>query len=375
VIAWLPTRLPNAKWDPLWKKRTTNSGVGGIAASTDYVVFSDRDTKDGYDVWRCQKLTDGADVWTLRYPAPGELDYGNSPRATPTLTDNHAYLLGAMGDLHCVELATGKVVWKRQLLKEFQVTEKQVWGFAASPILVDNLLIVNPGAKQASLVALDPSTGKTVWQTPGEPAAFASFILRKSGTHTQLIGYDKLSLGGWNPTTGTRLWSCIPPDGDDFNVPTPILWRDQLLVSTENNGTRLYAFDDKQQLVTKPTAHNKDLAPDTHTPVLVGDRLYGVWHDLLCLDTTQGLREVSKFSDPVCKHYATLIASTERLLLVTQFGELLLFDITQPELKLLDRIKLTTEEVDVYAHPAIVGQRLVIRIDRELRCYELPVTK
>lgn len=336
------------------------------------MVLSDRDTKDGYDVWRCQKLADGADVWTLRYPAPGELDYGNSPRATPTLTADHAYLLGALGDLHCVELLTGKVVWKRQLVKEFQVTEKQVWGFAAAPLLIGNQLIINPGAKQASLVALDPLTGKTLWQTAGAPAAFASFITRTTDQGTQLIGYDKESLGGWNAKTGERLWTCTPPHGDDFNVPTPILWRDSLLVSTENNGTRLYEFDKAQKIVPEPRAQNDDLAPDTHTPVLVGDRLYGVWDELYCLDVNDKLRKISTFRDPVCKHYAALIASPERLLMMTQSGELLLFDISVPEMKLLDRRKLVQEEVDVYAHPAIVGKHLLVRIDRELRCYELP---
>src|SRR5207302_1673345 len=73
----------------------------------------------------------------------------------------------------------------------------------------------------------------------------------------QVIGHDAVSLGGWEPATGKRLWTLLPEKPNDFNVPTPIALDDKLLVSTENNGTRLYEFDDNGLLKPKPIAVNR----------------------------------------------------------------------------------------------------------------------
>jgi hypothetical protein len=67
-------------------------------------------------------------------------------------------------------------------------------------------LIVNPGGDKASLVALDRRTGRVVWAAPGEPAAYASFILGEFGGRRQIVGYDRTSVGGWDVATGERLW-------------------------------------------------------------------------------------------------------------------------------------------------------------------------
>ena len=67
---------------PLWKKRLRSAGVGGVAATAKFVVVSGRELNDSADGFRCFAAEDGAEVWKLSYPAKGDLDYGNSPRAT-----------------------------------------------------------------------------------------------------------------------------------------------------------------------------------------------------------------------------------------------------------------------------------------------------
>ncbi len=107
---------------------------------------------------------------------------------------------------------------------------------------VDDKLIINPGAPDASLAALDRKTGKVLWKSAGKPHAYASFVLHGEGASRQIIGYDRESLGGWDPTTGKRRWTITPITPKDFNVPTPIVAGNDLLVSTENNGTRRYVM-------------------------------------------------------------------------------------------------------------------------------------
>ena len=85
--------------------------------------------------------------------------------------------------------------------------------------MVDDKLIVNPGGKDAGLVALDMGTGEVIWKTPGEPAAYASFVSASFGGERQIVGYDKTSLGGWDLATGERLWTLVPPNATTSTCP------------------------------------------------------------------------------------------------------------------------------------------------------------
>ncbi len=69
----------------VWSQPLARPGLGGIAATKDYVILGDRDLEDMGDVFRCYDATTGIPLWTLAYPAIGKLDYGNMPRATPLM--------------------------------------------------------------------------------------------------------------------------------------------------------------------------------------------------------------------------------------------------------------------------------------------------
>ena len=250
--------------------------------------------------------------------------------------------------------------------------DKLVWGTASSPLIVDGRLIINPGAADASLVALEPETGDVIWQTPGPSAAFASFVVGKFSRQQQLIGYDKDSLGGWDVETGKRLWSHIPKRDKDFNVPTPLIVGDKLLITTENNGTRLHAFDARGRLIAEPLATHREMAPDAHTPLAINGRLFGVSNGLFCLDLENQLRELWTSDDAAFSHYATLIGTRDRVLVTTEHGELILFDAAADKFAPLSRLKLFENDSGVFSHPALVGSRLFVRSSTSLVC--LPLT-
>jgi hypothetical protein len=157
-------------------------------------------------------------------------------------------------------------------------------------------------------------------------------------------------------------------------VPTPIQTGEHLLVSTENNGTRLYRFDQAGKIVPEPVAVNLDLMPDAHSPILVGNRLFGVWHQLHCLDVKQGLKTLWSQEDDDFEHHTSMIATPERVLLFTQGGELILFDATADKFKQISRVKVLEDETGVYSHPALVGKRLYLRGSGEVICLDLGVT-
>lgn len=354
----------------MWETKLAHSALGGIAATETVVVFGDRSLDDRNDVFRCHDALAGLELWKVEYPAEGKLDFGNSPRTTPLIDGERVFLFGAFGDLHCANLITGEILWKTNVRKQFKATAEMPWGYCGSPLLVDGKLIVNPGAKRASLAAFDPATGKVLWTTPGAACGYGSFIAGRFGGKLQIVGHDADSLGGWDPKTGKRIWRLKPPRENDFNVPTPIDLGGKLLVATENNGTRLYRFRPDGVIDPQPVAQNRRLNPDTSSAVVVGNRLFCVHNLLWCLDWKTGLKEVWKIRDPAVSKHGTIIASDDRLLVIGD-GELLLIDAAAHKPAIISRVKVFDEKIRQYSHPALVGSHLYIRGENRLKCLDL----
>src|SRR5438132_1329002 len=319
---------------------------------------------------RCLNAANVELLWLAEFPARGKLDYGQFPRATPVIHAGKAYLLGAFGDLRCVNLVNGKVIWERHLPREFKA-RLPTWGMCSTPLVVDELIIVNPGATNASLAALDCATGRTRWTTPGLPAAYSAFICGDFGGRRQIVGYDQRSLGGWDVKSGKRLWQLVPPKEGDFNVPTPIAADGGVIVTTENNGTRLYRFDESGRIIPKPAAEFADLSPTTATPVVTCGRIFVAHQGLHCLDAQQGLKPVWHREDEAPGDHATLIADDERVLVITLGGELILLDGKSEECAIISRLRIFDGDVEIYSHPAFVGTRLYARGGSSVVCVEL----
>jgi outer membrane protein assembly factor BamB len=267
----------------------------------------------------------------------------------------------------------GKLIWERRLPGEFQA-ELPTWGMCSTPLPIDDMLIVNPGGTSASLVALDRDTGCTRWVAPGRPAAYASFIVGEFGARRQIVGYDRLSLGGWDVKTGERLWQLQPPCEGDFNVPTPVAYNGCIAVCTENNGTRLYRFDETGRIIPIPAGEFDGLASDTVTPVVTGGRLFGAHQGLHCLDLDKGLTPVWQREDDSLGDYATLITDDERVLVITLTGELILLNGKADRCEIISRLRIFDDDVEVYSHPALVGTRLFVRGGSGIVCLDLAET-
>ncbi len=369
LVNWLPEFLPG-KDAILWSKRLSSPALAGVAATRELVIVADRDPADRVDIFRCYNA-DGTERWTLRYSAPGKLDYGNSPRATPQIHGELVFLQGAQGHLHAVDLATGKTRWKKHFQKDFGGPVNLSWGFCSSPLIADGRLIINPGGAETSLVALEPSTGDVLWKSPGRAPGHGSFIVANLGGKQQLVGYDVDSLGAWDAASGQRLWTLTPDRPGDFNVPTPVIWGEKIIVATENNGTRMYDVSKQGTIQSTPTSRNDRLVPDCHSPILVGSRVFGVSDHLFCLDATRNLTQIWRENDRQFREYASLIGSPQRVLITTLKGRLLLFRTDTAEFSKLSDVQLMEDEAGLYSHPAIVGNRIYVRGSNSLVCLSL----
>ncbi len=376
LVPALPASLPERP-AYVWQTEITSSGVGGLAVASGLVIAGCRNTTDRLDVFVALDAETGDKRWLVSYPAEGKLDYGNSPRSTPVIAGDRVYLFSAFGDLHCLALETGARIWERRLAKDYQ-TPRLEWGLTVTPLVVDGLVIAQPGGRNGCLVALDAETGEDVWKTAGGKPGHAALILAEAGGRRQAIGYDAKTLGGWDVRTGERLWSVTPPLDGDFQVPTPIFIDSaggppRLFVTTENNGSRLYAFRADGTVNPQPISAFSRLAPDSHTPVILGDRVYGIHNGVYCLKLSDGLAPAWRLRDRAFVKYGSLIgsAASKRLLAMTLDCRLILLEDRGESVAELGRLMLRDDGTEMLSHPALVGTRLYVRLGEVIACLEL----
>ncbi len=311
----------------------------------------------------------GGLVNQLEYDAPGQLDYGNSPRATPVLTEDAIYLQGAMGHLHCIDAITGEIRWKQHLIDDFS-GQLPIWGFTASPLLADGRLIVQPGGPANSITALDATTGSVVWSTAGKKAAYASPVLLEIGKTKQVVAFDEDTLGGWSLVDGKRLWELRPKTKGDFNVPTPVVAGNQVVLVSENNAVRIHDFDSLGVISNAPCSESDALAGDSQTPILMGDLLVGVDGDLVVLEVKNNLTKRCSFSDRCLLKYSSLIGDEDRVLVACGDGTILLVKILKDSIEEIGRFSVLKDGGELLSHPAFVNGVLYVRGTTWIEAYQ-----
>ncbi|MEI7879233.1 MAG: PhnD/SsuA/transferrin family substrate-binding protein [bacterium] len=359
----------------IWRHPLQGQSLGGLAATPDKVIIPDKSETADQDLWHCLRTDTGETLWTVSYPAAAEMDYTSAPRATPVIVGDKVYLSGALGDLLCVDLGTGAVLWHINLIKCYGGTVP-TWGFCGTPLIIGNRLIIQTGNKRSGLVALNRQNGREVWRCPGSLPSYGSFIFANLGGLQQIVGHDSDSLGGWDPETGRRLWRLVPPVPNDFNVPTPAKVGDMLLVSTENNGTRLYGFNDDGSIRPKPWSTSQRLAPDVSSPVLLDGLVWGADQaGIHVLRVASKLAPVWESSDNYYTRYMSLIAGPSGILASALSGSIYMFGLPPGTTIQPTQVFSKKDEFlpEMWSHPALVGHRLYLRSSTEAACVELEV--
>jgi len=174
-----------------------------------------RGTADGQQVWSTRIGQVGNPKQRPNYPAA---------RSTPTVDGERLYVLGSDGDLACLEAADGRLVWQRNLRADFG-GEPGEWAYAESPLVDGDKVICTPGGGDATLVALDKSTGDVVWKCAlpdGVAAAYASIIVLEQGGVKQYVQFLSKALVGVAAETGELLWRYDGTAAGPANIPTPV---------------------------------------------------------------------------------------------------------------------------------------------------------
>lgn len=227
----------------LWR-REIGTGFSGISVRGDraFTMFG----AESDEFLAAYQVADGKELWRLRVGTLFKQEFGDGPRSTPTVTADTVYAIGSMGDLVATDL-DGAEQWRVSLTERFPFVIPQwgmdgqpiegltfpLWGFAASPLVYGDLVVVPTGAGGGqSLVALDRTTGKTRWTALDEPGGYASPLVAKLADREQLVlpaGMDIISV---DPRSGDVLWR--RPFMIDLAQPI-LLPEDHLFVSTAND--------------------------------------------------------------------------------------------------------------------------------------------
>lgn len=259
-----------------WKITGLGAGYSGVSVLDGKIYTMGEDKESTYV--RALDVKDGKLLWSTRIGKAGAPGWGgfSGPRSTPTVDGDLVYVLGHYGDVSCLEAATGKEVWHKSLTGDFGGSVPE-WGYAESPLVDGNLVVLTPGGAKGCLVGLDKKNGSTVWQTAGftDNAQYASVIVADIDGVRQYIQMTDASVAGVS-TSGKVLWKA-ERKGNTAVIPTPIYFDHHVFVTSGYGvGCNLFkvAKTGDAFSVEQVYAH-KNFATHHGGVVRVGDYVYG----------------------------------------------------------------------------------------------------
>jgi len=209
----------------VWKADKLGGGYSAPAVSAGRIFGMSFRGQDEV-VWALNEAT-GNELWATRIAeakrAPGQQGPEGS-RGTPTVDGDVLYALGENGDLVCLETASGKERWHKNLISDFGGTIPR-WGYSESPLVDGDKVIVTPGGSDATLVALNKQTGETIWkdQVPeGGGAHYSSVIAADVDGQREYIQFLAKGVVGVSAKDGKMLWHFEQPANPVSNISTPI---------------------------------------------------------------------------------------------------------------------------------------------------------
>jgi outer membrane protein assembly factor BamB len=295
---------------------------------------------------------------------------GEGPRCSPTIVGDRVYALGATGVLNCLELATGRRVWRRRLLEEGARGVPE-WGFSGSPLVTGGMVIVSAGGDAGkSLHAYDAATGEPRWRGGDEAVSFGSPAVATLAGVPHVLTFNARSFTAHDPATGRVLWR------HPFGVGYPLVAMPIVLAPDRVLITAGYGVGAELLRVTvtngAPAATSlwvsKKLKAKFANPVRAGDFVYGLDDSILaCLDVRDGSQ---RWKEGRYGHGQGLLVGS-RYLLLAESGELVLLEPTPDAPRELARRPVFTAKT--WNPIALAGDLLLVRNDQEAACLRLPL--
>jgi outer membrane protein assembly factor BamB len=323
----------------LWK---ASVGMGFSSVSIANGRLFTMGNHDGQDTVYCFHGEKGSFVWKHSYPCP--LDprfYEGGTLSTPTVDGDRVYTISKRGDIFCFDAATGKILWQKNLIKELALAlpandQDNWWGFAGSPLVRGDSLLLNVGSNGT---ALDKKSGEVLWSNGRGFAGYSTPLpfMRNGQEFVAMAGADSIFSVG--VSDGKVLWRYPWKTAYNVNAPDPVIRGDKFFVSSYRHGCALLEIKgDGVEKIYENRNLNNHLSPG----VLIGDFLYGIDGDagyaggVTCLDFATGALKWNEKSAGT----GALMAADGKLIILSAKGELMIAEATPTAFKPIARAQV-----------------------------------
>jgi outer membrane protein assembly factor BamB len=352
--AW-PSGGPKRVW-----KASVGTGFSSVSVASGRVFTmgnrNDKDTVYAFD------FETGREVWHHTYDCA--LDphyYEGGTSATPAVDQDRVYSLSRRGQVFCFEAASGKVIWQKNISDELGLKKPKEeipeWGYGGSPLVHENLVILNVGTAGT---ALDKLTGKVVWTNGKSHAGYATPVPFTLGGSAVAAIFGATAVHVVNLQDGKALWNYEWETSYDVNVADPIIRSNRMFLSSGyGRGATVLEFS-----ATKASRvwENKELRSQIASSVLIQDHVYGLdgnngerGSSLRCLEFATGK---VKWTDKSVRPGA-LIAATDKLIVLTESGELIAANANPEEFRPLARAQVLGGKC--WTAPVLTNGRILCR--------------
>ncbi len=307
-----------------------------------------------------------------------ELMGGDGPRATPTIAGGKVFALGATGVLDCLDASTGKLRWTRDTLRE-SGEQNLEWGKSCSPLVIDDLGLVvvslGGGGPGGSLAAYDVNSGERKWVAGSDRASYASPMLTTLSGGRQVVMVNGKTVTGHDPAEGTVLWQYDWGTAPAKASQPPVLNGNNLLLTGGYGlkGVLLQVKREGSSWTTEEMWTTGHMKTKFTTPVVRDHYAYGLDDGVLtCIDLDDDGNRVwqaGRAGQPNHFGHGQVLLVEDLLLVQAESGEVALVEASPKGFHKLGEVPVFTTKT--WNNPALAGNRLFLRNDREAACYEL----
>jgi len=355
----------------VWRIKGLGSGYSTVSVAGDRIYTLGN--KDNVSKLFALKKSDGDIIWSSEVgPAGGNLG------CTPTVDGDRVYALGQEGDLVCLKTANGDRIWHRNLLKDFGGS-KGGWNYCESPLVDGEHVIVTPGGKEATMVALDKKSGETVWKCAidigSNQAGYSSIVIANVGGVRQYVQLLDGGLVGVS-TDGKQLWKYEKLGPNTANIPTPVVLKDEILgvAGYGKGGALLKLTLNGSEIDADEVYFKRDLTNKHGGVLVVGDYIYGDTDDQgrpFCAEVKTGkIVWKRKGNEGQGRGSASVTYADGRLYFHYDNGVVALVEASPDGYKETGSFKVETDG-PAWAHPVVSGGRLYLREGDSLYCYDV----
>lgn len=377
---------------PLRWRVPVGSGYSGPTVAKGRVYVTDRLLNPQRERVLCFDMETGKELWKLTYDCPYKgIGYQAGPRACVSIENGRAYALGAMGDFHCLDAVRGTVIWKKDLNAEFSI-DMPIWGIAASPLLYEDRILLHIGGEKACVVALQKSSGETLWTAlPDDRASYSAPVMVKQAGVDVALFWTGDSVAGLNPVDGQVYWRFpFAPTNMPIGIATPVVSQNDVFVTSFYDGSLMLRLQQDRpsakrvwQKKGRDERNTEALHSIISTPVFLGQHIYGVcsYGELRCLNAKTGERLWEDLTATPKARWSTIhfVRHGKQTWMFNERGELIIGELAPSGFREISRTRLldpTLEQLRqrkgvCWSHPAFANRHVFARNDKEMVCASL----